>query len=175
RVVYVDNDPVVMAYARALLTSNVAGGCDYIEADVRDSAAIVRQASRVLDFSQPVAVLLLAVLHLVPDVGDPIKIVESLAGALAPGSYLAISHMTADFAPREVTAAVDAYNGLAPVPVTPRAHAQVLALFGGLPLLTPGLVRVTHWRPNAPLPHRQPCDLHAGVTRIPGDWADEHT
>jgi SAM-dependent methyltransferase len=173
RVVYVDNDPVVMAYARALLTSKVAGVCDYIEADVRDPAAIVRQASRALDFTQPAAVLLLALLHFVPDGGDPAGIVAALARALRPGSYIAISHLTADYAPAEVHAAAAAYNTVAPAPVavTPRTHEQVTGLFGGLPLLEPGVVPVTGWRPTSPLPHRQPCDLYAGVARIPGDVA----
>ncbi|HEY5989104.1 MAG TPA: SAM-dependent methyltransferase [Streptosporangiaceae bacterium] len=166
RVAYVDNDPVVLAYARALLTSTPPGACDYIDADLRDPGVILTQAAQTLDFTQPVAVLLLALLHFVPDDGGPAGIVKTLAGALAPGSYLAISHLTADFAPQEMTAAVDAYNCLAPVPVTPRTHAQVLALFGSSPLLDPGVVPVTGWRPASPLPRRQPADMYAGVARI---------
>ncbi|HEY5990026.1 MAG TPA: SAM-dependent methyltransferase [Streptosporangiaceae bacterium] len=169
RVVCVDNDPVVMAYARALLTSGGEGVCGYVEADLRDTDTILTQAAETLDLTQPVAVLMLAVLHLVPDRDDPAMIVKTLASALTPGSYLAISHVTADFAPREVAAAVDAYNGLAPVPITPRAHAQVLGLFGGLPLLEPSVVPLTDWRPASPLTQRQPCDLYAGVAHIPGE------
>jgi len=133
RAAYVDNDPLVLAYARALLTSTPQGRCGYIDADLRDTTGLLAQASATLDLTQPVAVLLLAVLHYLPDAGHPARIVRSLAAALAPGSYLAISHLTADLAPAEVTAAVHAYNGTVPAPVTPRSHAEVTALFTGLP------------------------------------------
>ncbi len=120
-----------------------------------------------MDFTQPVAILLLAILHFIPDAAGPADIVATLAGALAPGSYLAISHLTADFAPDQVAAATAAYNTQVPVPVTARSHAQVTALFGGLPLLAPGVVPVTEWRPEVGDPFGQPADLHAGVARIP--------
>jgi hypothetical protein len=89
-------------------------------------------------------------------------------GGLAPGSFIAISHLTADFAPEQVTAAATAYNTLASVPVTPRTHARVSGLFGGLPLVAPGVVPVTQWRPVvAGLPHRMTADLYAGLARVP--------
>lgn len=168
RVVYVDNDPLVLAHARALLTSTPPGASDYIEADLRDPAVILAQAAQTLDFARPVGMLLLAVLHFLPDAADPAGVVAALAGGLAPGSYVAISHLTADFAPEQVTAATTAYNALAPVPVTARTHAQVTALFGGLRLLPPGVVKVSEWRPGIGDPFPQPADLHAGVARIPG-------
>src|SRR5262245_34280953 len=124
RVVYVDNDPVVLAHARALLTSTPEGTCGYLRADVRDTATILAAAARTLDLTRPVAVLLLAILHFIPDADDPPAIVAALAAGLAPGSYLAISHLTADFAPTQVTAATAAYNNLTSVPVTPRSHTQ---------------------------------------------------
>ncbi|HEV3295831.1 MAG TPA: SAM-dependent methyltransferase, partial [Streptosporangiaceae bacterium] len=124
RVVYVDNDPLILLHARALLTSTPQGACDYIQADLRDPAAILTQAARTLDFTQPVAVLLLAVLHFLPDADDPAATVATLAAALAPGSCLAISHLTADLAPQQVTDAIGAYNATVPVPVTARTHAQ---------------------------------------------------
>jgi SAM-dependent methyltransferase len=168
RIVYVDSDPVVMTHARALLTSNPGGGCDYVEADLRDTGTVLAQAAWTLDLTQPTAILLLAVLHLIPDGDDPANTVKTLASALAPGSYLVISHLTADFAPEQVTAAATAYNALVPVPVTPRTHAQVTALFDGLPLVAPGVVPVTQWRPAvAGLPHRMTADLYAGVASIP--------
>jgi hypothetical protein len=166
RVVYVDNDLVVMAHARALLTSKAPGVCDYIHADVRDPAAILAEAAATLDFTKPAGVLLLAILHFVPDTDNPAGIVAKLAGGLAPGSFVAISHLTADLAPEQVGAAVTAYNTLAPVAVTPRTHAQVTGLVGGLPLLAPGVVPVSEWRPDIGAV-AQPCDLYAGVACIP--------
>src|SRR5262249_46917865 len=128
---------------------------------------IVAQAARILDFTQPVAILLLAVVHFVADADDPADIVAALARALAPGSYVAISHLTDDFAPEQVAAATAAYNAQVPVPVTARSPSQVSALFGGLPLLAPGVVPVTEWRPEVGDPFGQPADLHGGVARIP--------
>jgi hypothetical protein len=166
RVVYVDNDPVVMAHARALLTSTGTGACDYIQADLHDPAAILTEAARTLDFTKPVGVLLLAILHFISDASDPGGIVATLTGQIVPGSYLALSHLTADRAHEQVSAAAAAYNALAPVSVVPRTHAQVTGLFGGLPLLAPGVVPASEWRPRiGAVP--QPCDLFAGVARIP--------
>jgi hypothetical protein len=166
RIVYVDNDPMVLTHARALLTSTPQGACDYLDADLRDPAAILDKAAATLDFTQPVGVLLLAVLHFVPDTDYPAAIVATLAAGLAPGSCLAISHLTADLAPQQVTAAADAYNATTPIPVTARTHAQVSALFGGLPLLPPGVVPVSEWRTPAG-DVAQPADLHGGVARVP--------
>jgi O-methyltransferase involved in polyketide biosynthesis len=167
RVAYVDNDPVVLTHARALLTSTPPGSCDYIDADLRDTATILARAADTLDLAQPVAVLLLAVLHFIPDGDDPAAIVARLASALAPGSYIALSHLTADFAPEQVTAAATAYNTQASVAVTPRTHAQVSGLLGGLPLVAPGVVPVTQWRPAVVgLPHRMTADVYAGAARI---------
>src|SRR6266702_56536 len=157
RVVYCDNDPLVLAHARALLTSTPQGTCDYIDADLRDTATIVRHAAKTLDFTQPVAVLLLAILHFLAGAEGPATIVGTLAGTLAPGSYLAISHLPADFAPVQVSAAARAYNTLAPVPVTARTHAQVTALLGGLPLVAPGVANVTEWRPTPGGPFPRPA------------------
>jgi hypothetical protein len=171
RVVYCDNDPVVLAHARALLTSTPQGTCEVIDADLHDPQTILAEAGKTLDFSQPAAILLLAVLHFVPDADHPAEIVAALASALAPGSCVVISHLTGDFAPEPVAAAVTAYNSLAPVPVTARTHAQVTGLFGGLPLQPPAVVPVTQWRPAAGDPFGQLADLHAGVARIPPAWA----
>jgi hypothetical protein len=170
RIVYVDNDPLVLVYARALLTGSREGACGYVDADLRDTRTILEQAARTLDFTRPVAVLLLAILHLIPDADSPAAIVARLVRGLAPGSYVAISHMTADFAPDEVMAAADAYNALAPIPVTARTHTEVTALFGSLPLVAPGVVPISEWRPNAPVQPAQPADLYAGLARtsVPG-------
>jgi S-adenosyl methyltransferase len=167
QVAYVDYDRVVMTYARALLTSTAPGSCDYIEADLRDTATILSRAARTLDLARPVAVLVLAVLHFIGDSDDPAGIVAKLAGGLAPGSFVALSHLTGDFAPEQVTDAVTAYNTQVSAAVTPRTHAQVSGLFGELPLVAPGVVPVAQWRPAvAGLPHRMTADLYAGVASI---------
>jgi S-adenosyl methyltransferase len=167
KVCYVDNDQLVLTHARALLGSiTCEGTCAYVDADLREPETILAQASRTLDFTQPTTILLLAVLHFLPDADGPAEIVARLASALAPGSYVVISHLTGDLAPEPVAAAITAYNTQAPVPVTARTHTQVTALFGGLPLLAPGVVPITQWRPPiGQLP--QSADLHAGVVRIP--------
>ncbi len=172
RVVYVDNDPLVLIHARALLTGTGPSGqdcCGYLDADVRDTATILTGASRALDFGRPVAVLMLAVLHFLPPGDDPAAITAALAGALAPGSYVAISHLTSDFAPGPVTAGVKAYNALVPAGITARTHTQITNLFAGLPLVPPGVVPVTEWRPALTQASPRPVDLYAGLARVPGD------
>jgi SAM-dependent methyltransferase len=166
RVVYVDNDPLVLVHARALLTSGPQGCCDYVGADLRDTPAVLAGAARTLDFARPVAVLLLAVLHFLPGADDPAGVVAALARPLAPGSVVVISHLTADFAPGPVAAGIEAYNNLVPAPLTPRSHTQVSALFGALPLVPPGVVPITEWRPPTG-PSPQTVDLYAGVARKP--------
>ena len=167
RIVYADNDPLVLAHARALLTGTREGACGYVDADVRDTGTILAQATQTLDFTKPVAVLLLAILPLIPAADSPAAIVARLAQGLAPASYVAISHLTADFAPDAVTAAADAYNALAPIPVTARSHTEVTALFGTLPLVAPGVVPIAEWRPNGASQLAQPADLYAGLARTP--------
>jgi hypothetical protein len=168
RVVYVDNDPLVLVHARALLTSSRPGSCGYLGADVRDIPAVLAGAAQTLDFAAPIAVLLLAVLHFLADADDPAGIVAALARPLAPGSYLAISHLTADFAPGPVTAGVKAYQALVPTALVPRSHSQVSALFGGLPLVPPGVVPLAEWRPPMAGPSRVSADMYAGLARAPG-------
>ena len=169
RIVYVDNDPLVLVHARALLTSTRQGSCDYLDADLRDTAAVLAGAGRTLDFTQPAALLLLAVTHFLPDADDPASVVAALAGPLAPGSFVAISHLTADLAPGPVSAGVSAYNAAVPTSVSPRSHTQVSALFGALPLVPPGVVPLAEWRPPITGPGGQaPCDMYAGLARVPG-------
>lgn len=170
RIVYVDNDPLVLAHARARLTSTHRGSCACIDADLRNPAAVLAGAARTLDLARPVAVLMLAVLHLLPDADDPAGIIAALAHRLAPGSYLVISHLTADFAPDEVTAAVNAYNTLMPTPATARTHCQVSGLFGNLPLVAPGVVPVSGWRPRPHDALPRPADLYAGMARTARGW-----
>jgi len=149
RVVYVDYDPIVLAHARALLTSHPAGATEYVDADLRDTAAILSQAGQVLDFSRPVAVTLLAVLHAIPDADDPHAIVARLMDALPSGSYLAISHAGADLLDREARDGVEEVT-VQMVHLQPalRSREQVARFFDGTDLVEPGLVRVEDWRPE---------------------------
>jgi hypothetical protein len=112
-------------------------------------------------------VLLLSVLHLVPGSGDPAGIVAELAAALAPGSLIAVSHLTADFAPGPVQAAVAAYNKLMPAPVYLRGEAEITGLFDGLPLQHPGVVPVTQWRPPFQAARRTPVNRYGGTAAVP--------
>jgi S-adenosyl methyltransferase len=168
RVVYADNDPMVMAHARALLTGPAGGSCGHVLADLRDPTAILQGAAQTLDLTQPTAVLMLAVLQLIPGAANPASLVAHLASALPPASHIVISHMTADFAPGPVTAAIDAYNALTADPVTLRTHAKVTALFSGLRLVAPGVVPINGWRADIPASLAQPADLYGGVARTTG-------
>ena len=149
RVVYVDYDPVVLAHARALLTSHQAGATDYIHADLRDTGAILGQAAELLDFTEPVAVTLLAILHAIPDADEPHQIVTTLMDAVPPGSYLAISHAASDLLGQETVNNLDDVAGpLWQQQFTYRTREQVARFFGGTDLVEPGLVRVEEWRPD---------------------------
>lgn len=161
KIVYVDNDPLVLAHARALLTSLPQGVCDHVDADLRDPQKILREAARTLDFTRPTAVILVAVLHFLTDADDPRGVVAALADALAPGSFVAISHLTGDFAPEAVTSGVAAYNALVPAGITPRSHAQVTALLDGLALVAPGVVPIAEWRPA--VCDGRSADMYAGL------------
>jgi hypothetical protein len=149
RVVYVDYDPVVLAHARALLISGDAGATDYIHADLRDTGAILGQAAELLDFTKPVAVTLLAILHAIPDADDPPGIVATLMDAVPPGSYLAISHAASDLLGRETVDNLDDVAGrMWQQQFTYRSREQVAGFFAGTDLVPPGLVRVEEWRPD---------------------------
>jgi hypothetical protein len=164
RVVYVDNDPIVLAHARALLTGAPEGATDYLDADLRDTGTILEQAARTLDFSRPVAVVLMAILHLIPDTDDPYGIVSRLAGAAPAGSYLALSHIASDI-DQAVAAARDQVGQYMPDKQTYRTHVQVTRFFDGLELVEPGLVRVQDWRPGSPEEAATTSTLWGGVGR----------
>ena len=162
RVVYVDYDPVVLAHARALLTSSEAGATEYIDADLRDTPAILAQAAKLLDFTRPVAVTLISVLHAVPDSDDPHAIVAKIMDAVPPGSYLAISHAGTDLFDEETN---DSFRGVINQMMrqryTPRSREQVARFFAGMDLVEPGLVPVEDWRPK-------PGTVDAGTSAIYG-------
>jgi hypothetical protein len=147
RVVYVDNDPIVLTHARALLAGGPEGSIQYIDGDVRDVTAIVRAAARTLDFTRPTALMLLGVMHLIQDSEGPQEIVASLMGELPSGSYLVLSHPASDIHPGQAEAQ-RRYNERVSTPQTLRTRAEVSRFFDGLDLVPPGLVYVHAWRPR---------------------------
>jgi S-adenosyl methyltransferase len=174
RIVYVDNDPLVMAHARALLTSHPAGTVAYVEADLRDPKRILThpavQAN--LDFSQPVALLLIAILHFLDEHDDPYRHVAELVQALPAGSVLALSHATFDPLTADVVerltalSAPEAGHG----PFRARTHDEVARFLHGLDLLDPGLVSIVDWHPaRGPKPQASAADVtvYGAVARLP--------
>ena len=149
-VVYVDNDPMVLAHARALLTSAPEGACAYLDADIRDTGNVLRAASGLLDFGQPIAVMLIGILHLIPDADDPAGIVARIVGELPPGSWLAIAHPASDVARDKVATMTDRYNQRVTTAATLRTHAEISDFFAGTELLPPGVVQYHQWHPGEP-------------------------
>jgi len=149
RVVYVDNDPIVLLHARTLLASSPEGATAYIDADLRDPGKILAEAAGVLDFGQPVAIMLLGILHCIPGRDGPAALVAQLLAAVPSGSYLAIAHPASDIAGEQMSQSMRQYNEQAHSPVTARSHAQVSSFFAGADLIEPGLVQLHRWRPAA--------------------------
>lgn len=168
RVVYVDNDPVAVNHAQALLAKSA--GVVAIEADLRRPEQVLELARSAgqLDFSQPLAVLIVAILHFISDDEDPARIIRTFTAAMAPQSYLVLSHATHDAQPEEADRARAIYRR-ASSPLITRTYDEVAALFGGLPLVDPGLVYTVQWRPDQPPPDPpQAAGLYAGVASKPG-------
>jgi hypothetical protein len=145
RIVYVDNDPVVLAHARALMTSTPEGKTDFIRADLRDPETILTAAAPTLDFSQPMAVLLIAVLHFIADEDDPYSIVTRLMSAVPAGSYLVLAHAGSDLPAAEMDDGIRAYNERSPVKLVPRSREQIDRLLVGLEPVGPGVVPLSQW------------------------------
>jgi hypothetical protein len=156
RIVYVDNDPLVLVHARALLTSTPEGACDYIDADLRDVGTILDAASKTLDFSQPVALMLLGIMGQIPDSDDPAGVVRGLLGPMVPGSYLALSDGTTTS--KTFTDAVRHYNENSASTYHPRSPEMLTSFFDGLELVEPGVVELSKWRPA----------LEGGLREVPG-------
>jgi hypothetical protein len=148
RIVYVDNDPIVLAHARALLSSTPEGATAYIDADARDVDMVLRKAAETLDFSQPVAVMALMVMQYVADADDPHSIIARLVGATVPGSYLVLSDTVSDVHAEVTSVATARLNErLGPVQLTRRPRAEIERYFAGLDLVEPGVVPLNRWRP----------------------------
>ncbi|MBV9446820.1 MAG: SAM-dependent methyltransferase [Streptosporangiaceae bacterium] len=167
KIVYVDNDPIVLLHAQALLTSSPAGITKYLDADLRDPGKILTDAAQTLDFSQPMAILLLGILHNFGDKFDPYGVVRKLADALPPGGYLAIGHLTADIYPEMNDFARELNERQLDAPLVLRDHAQVTRFFDGLELVEPGVVQLSKWRPQSDLESQAAAALWGGVARKP--------
>jgi hypothetical protein len=168
RIVYADNDPMVLAYARALLTSTREGATAYLDADLRDPAAIVRAASATLDFGQPIALMLLIILHLIPEADDPYGIVASLVAALPAGSYLVLAHPASDIRAAEMADMTKRVNERMRGPkATMRDRGAITRFFDGLELLEPGVVQPQNWRPEPGAAGPPQVTAWCGVARKP--------
>jgi hypothetical protein len=148
RVTYVDNDPVVLVHAEALLTNPFDGTVAFVAADLRDPVDILAQAARTLDFTRPMAVMLLGILYMIGDDADPYGIVARLMDATAPGSFLVISHPASDVHGEAAAVAARSYFQATGVQQTNRTRAEVAAFFSGLELLEPGVTQTNRWRPE---------------------------
>ncbi len=168
RVVYADNDPIVLTHARALLDGTPEGRTEYVEGDITEPESILGDSalSRTLDLTQPVVLSVNAVLHFVPDDRDPYGIVSRLLAALSPGSALCLTHVTADIDPEGVGRLVDIYNAKG-VPTQARTRADVEKFFTGLDLLEPGIHLAHKWRPeNGAIPAQTRTSRTAGAARF---------
>ncbi len=162
RIVYVDNDPLVLVHARALLTSSRQGATDYIDADVHEVKQILAGAVRTLDFGQPVALMLLGILGYVADDDEALSIVRQLVDAVPSGSYLVINDGTTSKA-RDEASQVGSDAG---VTYTVRTPEQIASFFDGLEIVDPGVVSTPRWRPDSDeLPAE--LDVFCGVARKP--------
>lgn len=166
RIVYVDNDPLVLVHARALLTSTPEGACDYIDADLRDIGKILAEAAKTLDFTEPIALMMLGIVGQIPNSDAPESIIKRLLDALPSGSYLALSdgvNTSATF-----TDAVRHYNENSANTYHPRSPEQITGFFAGLELVEPGVVPLPQWRPEAsPFPDAGEVPGMCGVGRKP--------
>ncbi|KAB1947196.1 SAM-dependent methyltransferase [Micromonospora sp. ALFpr18c] len=174
RVIYVDNDPIVLAHARALLSSTPEGATAYIDADLRDPERILTHPEllRTVDLSQPVALMLVAVLHFVPDGDDPYALVRRLLDALPAGSYLAASHATHEYLPPAVAeeARAAAKGGGPHGLINLRTRAEFTGFFTGLDVVEPGITSVAEWRAEGepqPRPSVVEVSMYGAVARLP--------
>jgi hypothetical protein len=167
RVMYVDNDPLVLVHARALLTSSPEGATHYIDADQRDTDTILREAADALDLTAPVAVTMLGVVHFVDDYDEALAMVRQYMNAVPSGSYLAIAHATDEVHGETTRTAINYWNRSAKPPITLRSAKQIAGFFAGLELLEPGVVSCSRWRPDAEAAEMPRVDQFCGVGRKP--------
>jgi hypothetical protein len=167
RVVYVDNDPIVGAYARALLTGTPDGRTAYIEADLRYTDTVMWEAGQTLDFTRPIGVLLVGVLHLIGDADDPHGLVDRFMAATPPGSYLVATHPASDVHADVAAAGAQRYNQAVTTAQTRRSRAEFAGLLDGLELIEPGIVQAHRWHPEPGTDTSYEVSCWAGVARKP--------
>jgi O-methyltransferase involved in polyketide biosynthesis len=168
RIVYVDNDPLVLAHASALLTSTPEGATDYIHADLREPDTILAEAAKTLDFTQPIALILSGILGHITDTGEARSIVRRLMAGLRSGSYLSVNDGTNIIAGDTLEKAQDSYNESGAMPYVHRTPAEIASFFEGLELVEPGVVSCPLWRPEAtPFGPPKKVDAFGGVARKP--------
>ena len=165
RVVYVDNDPIVLAHARALLVGGPEGATDYLDADLRETGKILDRARGLLDFSQPVAVMLVAVLHMIGPEDHPHSIVSQFMDAMPPGSFLLLSHVASDIEPEKLAEVGKRLNRLLLQKATYRDHAEVTEFFTGLELIEPGVVPLPRWRQDSEIEGARRAAVWGGLGR----------
>jgi S-adenosyl methyltransferase len=166
RIVYVDNDPMVLSHAQALLSSTAEGATAYVESDLRDTPAIVAAAGQTLDFAAPVALMLLIILHMIPDSDDPYRIVTALVDALPSGSYLVLAHPASDVRATSQAEMTKRVNQRMSGPrATMRDRAAISRFFDGLDLLEPGVVQPQQWRPDPGVVAPDQVTAWCGVAR----------
>jgi O-methyltransferase involved in polyketide biosynthesis len=164
RIVYVDNDPMVLAHARALLTSTPEGATDYIQADLREPAKILDAAKETLDFSQPIALMLLGVVEHIPDDDEADSIIKRILAALPSGSHMVFNDATNVINGEAMEAMAEQWNRDGSAPIALRDHEQVGRFFEGLEILEPGIVSCSRWRPE-PRPFGEPAEV-AGLAAV---------
>ncbi|MGC0414270.1 O-methyltransferase involved in polyketide biosynthesis [Streptomyces sp. SAI-195] len=157
RIVYVDNDPLVLTHAQALLTSSPEGTCAYVDADVRDPERILAEAAKTLDLSRPVALTTLGIMGQISDAERPEELLNTLLAALPPGSYLALSDGTNGN--EALNRAVEVYNGQSANTYHLRSPQEIAAFFAGLDLVEPGVVSTASWRPDPDRPEEPTADV----------------
>jgi S-adenosyl methyltransferase len=166
RIVYVDNDPLVLAHARALLRGTPQGATAYIDADLREPGKILQGAVQTLDFTQPIAIMLLGIVHHVTDTDQAHAIVNRLLDAVPSGSHLVITHTTNTVTGPAMDEAVRQWNEAGSIPIVIRTPQELARFFDRLELVDPGVVPTTQWRPD-PTSNREAMDEFCAVGRKP--------
>lgn len=171
RIVYADNDPIVMAHAHTLLKSTAEGSTAFVEGDLRDPGAILERAAESLDFDRPVGLMLVAIFHMIPDEDRPYEIVAQLTDALAPGSYIVLSHLTSDIHGQVMADAIEHLGAQTREPFVARTREEFTRLLDGWEVIPPGVAQIDEWLRTGPLPPPPDAEPRPPAG-LPDDWAN---